>query len=555
MRRLSILLGALFLARSAGAQAAGDAEIRKILADRIDAQKQSVGIVVGVVDSRGRRIVAHGTLERGGSRRVDGDTLFEIGSATKVFTALLLADMSRRGEVGLDDPIAKHLPSDLKLPEDVGRITLAQLAAHTSGLPRLPANLVPGDIANPYADYTPSQLYEFLSTAALTSSAGAEYEYSNLGAGLLGHLLERRAATDFETLVRRRIAEPLGMKSTVVTLTSVLQERMAKPHGGDLEPSSMWDFAALAGAGAFRSTANDLLSFLEVALGLRKSPLAPAFEALLSRRHETGMDATRIGLGWHVTRVNGREMVWHNGGTGGYRSFVGFDAKRRVGVVVLSNASTPAGVDDIGMHLLDRNSPLITARAEVAVDEKTLERYVGRYELAPEFVLTVTRQGTQLSVQATGQPNFEVYPSSSHEFFYKVVEARLTFHVEGEGKAAAVTLHQHGRSMPAKRIEGEVAARPSPREVAIDPAVLEAYVGRYQLAPDFVLTVTRDGSRLFVQATAQPKLEIFASSPREFFYKVVDARITFERDDTGRVTGLVLHQNGRNMPATRVDRP
>ena len=196
-----------------------DAEIKRILVDRIDGQKQGVGIVAGVIDASGRRVVAHGTFDTGaGSRVVDGDTVFEIGSATKVFTSLLLADAVKRGDVALTDPASKFLPTDAKMPERGGtQITLADLATHTSGLPRLPSNLAPKDPGNPYADYTPAQLYAFLSSHQLARDIGSRYEYSNLGAGLLGHLLARRAGVSYESLVKERIAGPLEMTSTAVT--------------------------------------------------------------------------------------------------------------------------------------------------------------------------------------------------------------------------------------------------------------------------------------------------------------------------------------------------
>src|SRR5580704_13650102 len=197
-----------------------DAEIRKILVERIDTERQSVGLVVGVIEPTGRRVVAYGSLAKDDSRPLNGDTIFEIGSITKVFTSLLLADAVERHEVALSDPIAKYLPPQVKVPERGGRtITLQDLSTHTSALPRLPANFSPKDPSNPYADYSVEQLYQFLSGYTLTRDIGSQYEYSNLGGGLLGHALARRAGVDYETLVRRRITGPLGMHDTVIALT------------------------------------------------------------------------------------------------------------------------------------------------------------------------------------------------------------------------------------------------------------------------------------------------------------------------------------------------
>jgi serine-type D-Ala-D-Ala carboxypeptidase/endopeptidase len=325
-----------------------DADIRHMLGERI-AARQDVGVVVGIIEPNARRILAHGSFAQDDARPVDGDTLFEIASVTKVFTTLVLADMVRRGEVALDDPVAKFLPPDVKVPERGRAITLEDLATHTSGLPRLPTNFAPRDWANPYADYSVDQLYQFLSSYELTRDVGAQYEYSNLGMGLLGHVLARRAGTDYETLVVSRIAKPLGMDSTRIALSPDLRARLATGHNAMLNPVPNWDDATLAGAGSLYASVNDLLTFLSVHLADETS-LTPAIAATLSARKPTGTDGLAIGLGWHITTRNGVEFVWHNGGTGGYASFVGFSPRTGVGIVVLSNSEV--GVDDLALRLV-----------------------------------------------------------------------------------------------------------------------------------------------------------------------------------------------------------
>lgn len=557
----SLLLGVLLAVSAAAAPSqpaiASDAEIRKILVDRIDTRQQGVGIVVGVIEPGGRRIVAYGNHDRKEKRAVNGDTVFEIGSVTKVFTSLLLADSVQRGELSLTDPVAKFLPADTKVPERGNKkITLQDLATHTSALPRLPSNLIPKDAANPYADYTVAQLYDFLARYELPRDIGAEYEYSNLGAGLLGHALALRAGMDYETLVRTRILGPLAMKSTAITLSDSMKKRLAPGHDAQRERVPNWDLPTLAGAGALRSTANDLLNFIAASLRETPSSLTPAFASMLAARRPTPMPGQEIALGWHVAKgEGGREIVWHNGGTGGYRSFIGFDPKHRTGVVVLSNTFTNEGIDDIGRHLLDPTAPLLQApkaRKETAVDAKVLDGYVGIYELAPNFILTVTREGNQLFAQATGQPRIEIYAESDRKFFYKVLDAQITFQTDEQGRATSLTLHQNG-DHPAKRIEGHAAAPKQRKEIAVDPTLLERYVGRYQLAPTFIIAITREDNRLFAQATAQPKFEVFAETERDFFLKAVDAQITFVTDMAGRVTKAILHQGGMDQDAQRID--
>lgn len=461
LKPLSFIFAMILFAASAGAQSTSlvppDSEIRKILVERIDTFHQGVGIVVGVIEPQGRRIVAYGSLNEGDTRPLNGDTVFEIGSVTKVFTSLLLSDMVQHGEVALSDPVAKFLPADVKVPERGGRvITVVDLSTHTSGLPRMPSNFYPKDPANPYADYTTEQLFQFISSYQLTRDIGSQFEYSNLGGGLLGQALARRAGMDYEALVRSRITAPLGMNSTGITLTPEMKARLALGHNGQLAAVPNWDLPALAGAGALRSSANDLLTFLAANLGYLKSPLAPAMAAMLSVRRPTGAPGGgEVGLAWMIAKASDGEIVWHNGGTGGYRSFIGYDAKTRVGIVVLCNTSTATGGDDIGMHLLDSQQPLLPAPKEhkvITLDPKIFDAYVGQYQLAPNFVLTITRESDQLFAQATGQAKVEIYPESQRDFFYKVVDAQISFEADASGRVTGLTLRQNGANMPAKRI-------------------------------------------------------------------------------------------------------
>jgi CubicO group peptidase (beta-lactamase class C family) len=394
----------------------------------------------------------------GSQQPLNGQSVFEIGSATKVFTALLLADAVQRGEVALTDPISRYLPADVKVPARGGRqITLEDLVTHTSGLPRLPSNLSPADATNPYADYTVPQLYSFLSSYELPRDIGVRYEYSNLGAGLLGHILARRAGVDYETLVRTRITQPLRMTSTAIGLTAEMKPRLVAGHNAGRVAVPLWDIPTLAGAGALRSSADDLLTFLSAQLGLAPTALSAAATSMLATRRPTGQAGLEIALGWHLLETpGGGEIAWHNGGTGGYRSFIGFDRANRTGVVVLSNMSTAAGADDIGRHLLDAGFPLMkatAARKAIPVTGELLEGYVGKFELAPSFVIAITRDGSRLFLQATNQPRFELFAETERKFFLKEIDAQVTFEVDEKGRAARLILHQAGANQPAKRIE------------------------------------------------------------------------------------------------------
>jgi len=434
-----------------GQQAAITDSVRAHVRALVDAG-WSPSIVVGVVDASGARYFAYGTTAAEGGAAVDEHTVYEIGSITKTFTGVVLADMAVKGEVSLDDPVARYLPDTVRVPgTDSLPITLRLLSAQRSGLPRMPGNFAPADPANPYADYDAARLYAFLGSYTLPRAPGAAYEYSNLGVGLLGLALARRAGTTYEELVRRRILAPLGMTSTTITLGDAARARLAK-GSADGRTVANWDLDALAGAGALRSTARDMTTFLAAAMGLMRSPLDSAFRLATEPRFDAGPGGImRVGLGWHVRQApGGPRIVWHNGGTGGYHSWAGYDPARGVGVVVLANSTE--NIDDIGLHLLDPSRPLSAVQAAITLPAAALDEYVGSYPLTPAFVITVTREGNQLTAQATGQPAFRIWASAADEFFYKVVDAQITFTRGADGKVDALVLHQGGRDLRAARV-------------------------------------------------------------------------------------------------------
>lgn len=465
----TILASFLLLAAATLARADHAAEVERLVRPLIDSQS-IVGCVVGIVDQGNREVYPFGETRRGSGQAPSADTVYEIGSITKAFTGTLLAHMVARGELTLDTPIQELLPEGVTAAiSDNKPITLRHLATHTSGLPRMPDNFEPGDPANPYADYTEERACGFLGKHKLRRAPG-QYEYSNYGAGLLGMLLARRASTSYEQLVLDRIAIPLGMADTRIKLNEDQRRRLAPPYNGQLDEVKNWDFAAMAGAGALRSTTGDLLTLLESALaphdgsaaagGSPSRPIdtqAAALNALhdawTARHGKPG--EIGIGLGWHIARDG--VTVWHNGQTGGYSSWISARTGEQLGVVVLSNTATNLTTElgeKIVQSALGMKVEPSWIRKVVKVDREILKKYVGRYAILPIFVITVTLEGDQLMAQATGQPKFPIYPESPTSFFYKIVDAQITFETDADGNATKLILHQNGAHLPgAKQAE------------------------------------------------------------------------------------------------------
>ncbi len=326
------------------------------------ARYQHLGLVVGLQSGDRSVVYGYGTLDETRLTLPNERTVFEIASITKVFTATLLATMVEEGLVSLDEPLASLLPECPDLPQE---ITLRRLATHTSGLPRLPSNLftTPGhDPRNPYAHYTPTQLYAYLATyrGDTERTSPGTYTYSNLGAGVLGDVLARKLGLSYEQAIVQRICNPLGMPDTRNILTAEQHQRLATPHTATGEPTLNWDCPTLAGAGGLRSTAQDLLTFLAANLGSLSTPLQSALRQcheIVVEHSPPQSDLLGIALGWHVSqlKVTGNAVHWHAGGSGGYRTFAGFHLASQSGVVILSNYyyDSETDINPIGKTLLD----------------------------------------------------------------------------------------------------------------------------------------------------------------------------------------------------------
>jgi CubicO group peptidase (beta-lactamase class C family) len=325
-------------------QAVMDADLAKLSAGEL-APATGIGVTIGVVEHGKRAIFSYGAAKP--------DSVFEIGSVTKTFTGLMLAQMVQQHEVRLDEPVRELLPKGtVAAPASGPEITLVDLSAQRSGLPRLPDNLEPTDLANPYAGYDAKALYAFVAKHGVAMPAKPAFEYSNLGVGLLGQALADRAGMTYEALLAKEITGPLGMHDTAITLTPAMAKRFLTGHGAHHEPAHAWDLASLAGAGAIRSTAANMLTYLEAQLHPHGT-LAAAITAshTIEGEAEPGM---HIALNWFHVDATGR--YWHNGATGGFSSFATFDPDRDFAVIVLVNRSIEDGTlaDDIGKHVVQR---------------------------------------------------------------------------------------------------------------------------------------------------------------------------------------------------------
>ncbi len=546
-------------------------EVKNHIQARVDSGV-NVGIVVGMIDGETVEYYSFGITDLKSGNLVDENSIFEIGSISKVFTTTLLADEVLKGNMALTDPASKYLPQSVKLPTRNGKeITLKHLATHTSALPRMPDNFSPKDPLNPYVDYAPEMMYEFLNSLALTRDIGVEYEYSNLGMGLLGHILELQTGKTYEALIKERITSPCGMPNTALNLTDNMQKHLAFGHSEGAQVSN-WDFDVIASAGGIRSTAVDMIAFLKANLEIIDTPINESMQLAHKEAFVNADSSFHIGLGWHY-EDKGR-VTWHNGRTGGYTSFTGFVQGTKKGVIVLSNAAE--NMNAIGFRLLGSPTPLVDPQPSIVpllkkeISENGIDSAITLYhQTKKESPSTYNFEETELnrlgyeymSMNKNDEAlkilklNTEIFPKSSNTFD-SLGEVYLK---QGDSDAAISNYIKSLELNPAnqnaidvlKILDIDVSDVVADMEVS--EAVLDTYLGKYQLAPGFIITVTRNGSQLIAQATGQPQFELFPSATHKFYLKVVDAQVSFNVSDEGVVESLTLHQNGQDIPGSKIE--
>jgi CubicO group peptidase (beta-lactamase class C family) len=526
-------------------------------------------IAVGIIDSTGMRFYSFGTTTIGGNA-VNEHTIYEIGSITKTFTGTLLAELSIAGVVGIDDAVNKYLPENVQLPERNGdQITLGHLSDHTSSLPRMPSNFNPANQADPYVDYDKKLLYEYLATVELTRDIGSKYEYSNLAQGLLGQILADQSGKSYEELMIEKIAAPLEMTETKITLDDNMRSHLAIGHSNGTEVEN-WNFLAIAGAGAIRSSTSDMLKYVGANLGLIPSNLEEAFALAQYPRHDKA-GGEYVGLGWHIKPGDNGDIIWHNGGTGGYRAFTGFIKEASRGIIILTNSTE--SIDDLGIYLLDPSSPLTEIHPRVStevrntIDSSGIEAGIVRYH---EIKNSKTEQfefnendmnllgyhylsNDQIDeALAVFKLNVEEYPESFNVYdsYGEALKENGQHDMAIENYQKSLELNP-GNTGGIEMLE-KLGVKYVAKEIKLDGDILEKYVGTYQLTPQFNIVVTREGNQIFGQATGQGQFEMFATSETDFYLKVVAAKVIFTVNDSGEAESLTLFQGGQELPGKKI---
>jgi serine-type D-Ala-D-Ala carboxypeptidase/endopeptidase len=523
-------------------------------------KNEGAGIVVGMVDEHGSRVFSYGKMASDGPA-VNGDTLFEIGSITKTFTTLLLQDMIARGEMQLEDPVTKFLPSTVSVPSYQGKqLLVAHLATQTSALPFNPDNLkqtnVPG--GNIFENYTAEKLYESLSRQTFHREPGTEWGYSNFGMGLLGHAIELKANDDYGLLVVNRICRPLGMLSTGVELSPELKSRLATGHDAGRQ-TPQWELGVMAGTGGIRSTVNDLLKYVSAQIGLIESPLTQLMQKTHEVRRKNLIGWGDTAMPWFnlgVYQPPGTQLLGHSGGTGGYSNFIGFDKQRRRGVVVLSNQTTFSS-STIGWLLLQSPWHANERLAAVELSDVAFDSCVGQYQSKGLPILNIRREGNRLIM--SGQFVGELLPGSDTMFFSRIGTKPMVKIIRNEsGRLTGLELTRYGTRYEETKILIEPGATAEQGQTAAtkpekpDPSLFDEYVGNYQFGPNDVFEIRRTGNKLVGHRAGQADFGLEPQSATDFGVPL-GAQISFVRNQQGKVNNAIVRPFlGEDREAKRV---
>jgi CubicO group peptidase (beta-lactamase class C family) len=526
------------------------------LATRIDATVASYfkpdepGVAVIVVkDGKPVYRNAYGMANIAGKAMLKPDSVFRLGSITKQFTSVAILMLAEDGRLAVGDDIRKHLPD---YPTQGKTVTIEHLLTHTSGivgytsLKNFPAVMK--------TDMPLEQMIGFFKNEPFSFEPGERYEYSNSGYFLLGAIIENVSGMRYADFMAKRIFEPLGMKSTAYEGFERDGAKRVEGYGRSRDGIVVAEAISMAwpySAGALLSNLDDMATW-DAAITAGKLLKPASWKQAFSSYQTADGKPTGYGYGWVVRKMQGHDSIEHGGGIPGFSTHAMRMPEDKVYVAVLANSEVPAVRPN---YLAEKIAAIAIGKPypefrPTKVDARLLDQLTGIYKIDERSTRIITRAGDQLVAQRTGGPKSPLLAASETKFQVPNSFTYVEFTKNDKGVVTHLTVFESGQ----EKIEPRISDKPPAEKQAVPlPAsIFDTYVGEYQLAPNFILTISREGERFLSQATGQSKLEIFAESETRFFLKVIDAQLQFTRDANGNVTQLTLFQGGREMPAKKI---
>ncbi len=480
--------------------------------------------------------------------KIEPDMIFRIGSVTKQFTAVAILMLMEQGKLALTDDITKFLPD---YPTQGQKITIEHLLTHTSGIVSYTG--LPEWRPQWRKDVTMNELIALFKDKPMEFAPGTKWNYNNSAFVLLGVIIEKISGLSYGEFLEKHIFAPLGMKTASYDNTARIVARRAAGYSRGKEGFINCDYLSMSwphAAGALMASVDDL-ALWDAALYTEKIIKQDSLKRAWTPYVLNNGKKTKYGYGWGILTVAGHRSVEHGGGINGFTC----DAIRwpddRLYIAILTNRDLGTGTLAHQVAALVTGASLADPKP-ISLPTATLDQFVGVYENATNEQFVITRKESQLTFQHPQFGGLEIKPVSETEFIFPIISAaRLKFTKDASGKIT-------GFAMSASIAPDEEAKKtdkplPKPKEAAtIDPAIYDNYVGEYELAPNFVLTISKENNKLIGQATGQSKIELVPQSKTRFSVAAVGAEIEFVVDASGIATSLNLFQGGRTLPAKRI---
>jgi CubicO group peptidase (beta-lactamase class C family) len=560
-KRLSVLiLTAMTTLTGAGPSLSARTTGQEDLAKRIDAVMSEVykpgqpGAAV-IVRKHGRTVLrkGYGLADLELQVPLEPDMVFRLGSLTKQFTAVSILMLAEQGKLGLQDEITKFLPD---YPTQGRKITVEHLLTHTSGIQSYTD--MPEWLPLWRKDFTLKELIDLFKDKPMQFEPGERWAYNNSGYILLGAIIEKISGNTYEAFIDANIFKPLGMKQSYYGSAERIIPRRIPGYQmgrGGFVNAPYLSMTQPYAAGSLLSTVDDLAVWSDAVFSgklVKKEWLDKAFTPYRLKDGES----SGYGYGWFIADFGGHRSIEHGGGINGFTTYEMTFPEDGLFLAILTNSAAPGRAPEpravkIAWIALGLPEP---ARKAVSLPAADLDRLAGVYEDSRHSLATVTREGGRTFLQQRGGAKNELLAASAREFFTRDDPARILVVEDAAGHVTGLRIE--ARIGPAQSFVKTAKLPPPPRKMAsVDPKLYDRLAGDYELAPDFIITILRRGDTLISQATGQPEVELFPESETRFFLKVVDAQVDFITDASGRVTGLLLHQGGQDLPAKKIRMP
>ena len=469
------------------------------------------------------------------------DMVFRIGSITKQFTAVCILQLMEQGKLGLQDEITKFIPD---YPTQAHKITVEHLLTHTSGIASYTGMKNFMEIMR--KDMKPTEVIDFFKNQPMEFTPGTKWNYNNSGYFLLGYIIEKVSGKAYPQYLDENIFKPLGMTNSFFgSNNKIIKNRASgyQPGNDGVVNADIMSMTIPYAAGSIQSTVEDLFKWHQ-ALHAYKLVKKESLEKAFTEYKLSDGKGTHYGYGWALSAIQGSPTIEHGGGINGFLTDAIYLPNEDVFVAVFSNSNAKSPDNAAAqMAALTIGKPF--AYKEMSLDEATLESYVGVYENPEGAQRVITKVDKKLFSQRAGGTKYEIKASAKDMFFFPNSVTTLEFQRDAQNKISRVISNE--------RIDVIVWNKtnklpPGPKnEITVSESILSLYTGNYQITPAFALTITKEGTRLFAQATGQGKNEIFAESESKFFLKVVDAQVEFFKDENGQFNKLILYQNGQKI--------